>query len=332
MKLAHIVNPFRAKKTSDLYIAQPITFKSMKTAQNYANQNSLEVSLYSAQYPEDIDIIPDYFIKTPDLNRSILDYEAHIKRKLPFIGDVFDRLYEVSKADYFIYTNIDIALMPNFYVAVHCLINKGYDAFCINRRTINIEETDKDDLHWMYSQIGDKHGGVDCFVFPRKQYPQYKFFNVFLGYPPIETSVLINMEYHSKQFKIFEDLHLTFHIGNDGEWRKDHIDNSGEWQKWLTIENSPEEINYTEVNKVLNYYLNKGYISSLGRVNYFYRIQQLKNKGILNKTTTLSQIKKYAYKKLYFLAYKLSGLARKIEDSESICSEKWERILEKTNT
>lgn len=208
--------------------------------------------------------------------------------------------------------------MPNFYLAVHSLIKKGYDAFCINRRTIHIEETDASDLHWMYSQIGEKHGGVDCFVFPRKQYPQYKFFNAFLGYPPIDKSFLINMEFHSKQFKIFEDLHLTFHIGNDGEWREDHICNNGEWLQHPNTENSAEDINSREINKVLNYYQNKGYISSLGRINYFYKIQQLKKKGLLNKTTTLSRIKKYTYRKLYFLAYKFSGLARKIEDSESI--------------
>jgi hypothetical protein len=35
-KLAHIVNPVAVDESSDLYIAQPITFDSMKTSKEYA--------------------------------------------------------------------------------------------------------------------------------------------------------------------------------------------------------------------------------------------------------------------------------------------------------
>ncbi|NES69171.1 MAG: hypothetical protein F6K24_30060 [Okeania sp. SIO2D1] len=116
LKLAHIVNPVIVTDSSDLFVAQPITFATMKTAQNYAQSQGIEVKLYSAQFPEYYAIIPPFFIRTPDLDRSTLDIKNFkIKRKLPLIGDILDRLYKLSEADYFIYINVDIAVLPNFY-------------------------------------------------------------------------------------------------------------------------------------------------------------------------------------------------------------------------
>ncbi len=61
-----------------------------------------------------------------------------VPRKLPLIKDILGRLYDASDAEYFIYTNVNIGLMPNFYVAVNAIIESGYDAFVINRRTISL--------------------------------------------------------------------------------------------------------------------------------------------------------------------------------------------------
>lgn len=71
-KIAHIINPFKASKNSELHVAQPMVFQSMKLAKKFA-RGIVDVDLFSAQFPEDRDFVPDYFIKTKDLGRSIMD-------------------------------------------------------------------------------------------------------------------------------------------------------------------------------------------------------------------------------------------------------------------
>jgi len=152
MRIAHIINPVIVGESSDLFVAQPITFETMRIAQEFA-RGHVDVALYSAQYPEDRSIVPEWFQITPDLDRSIFEIRSfYKKRKLPLIKDILDRLYDASDADYFIYTNVDIALMPHFYVAVNKIIETGYDAFVINRRTISQEYTNVDQLYLMFSQ------------------------------------------------------------------------------------------------------------------------------------------------------------------------------------
>jgi len=88
-KIAHIINPVIVKESSDLFIAQPITFETMRIAQEFA-RGHVDVALYSAQYPEDRPIIPEWFQMTPDLDRSILNIGSfHAKRKLPLVKDYY---------------------------------------------------------------------------------------------------------------------------------------------------------------------------------------------------------------------------------------------------
>jgi len=111
VKIAHIINPVKVEKTSDLYVAQPITFETMRRARDFA-AGRVEVTLYTAQFKEDREFIPSIFNKTRDLERSVLDLGTFkIKRKLPILKDILDRLFQASDADYFIYTNTDFGLM-----------------------------------------------------------------------------------------------------------------------------------------------------------------------------------------------------------------------------
>ena len=88
MRFAHIVNPVKVPVTSDLYKAQPITFESMLQAKKAAAGN-VDVNLVSVQYAEDRSVVPESFIKTPDLSRSVLDVSSfEMNRKLPFIADI----------------------------------------------------------------------------------------------------------------------------------------------------------------------------------------------------------------------------------------------------
>lgn len=237
-RLAHIVNPVRVGPDSDLFIAQPITFQTMRTAVLEAWKRGLAVELFSAQYPEDRDIVPDFFSRTPDLERSILDFRSFAKnRKLPLIKDILDRLFQASTADYFIFTNVDIALQPFFYLAVASFIQAGHDAFTINRRTIPGHYRSVAEIPLMYAEPGDEHKGYDCFVFARGMYSRFVLGEICVGTAGIGRALLANLVFYSKYFREFRDRHLTFHIGDNCDWRNtDYADYQQEnWREYLRL-------------------------------------------------------------------------------------------------
>ena len=110
MKIAHVLNPFKCDKDnpSYLYYAQPITFKSMRNAQLEAKKENIDVELYAANFPEDDEIIPDYFIKLPHLKKSTKTLFPRISgnKKLPIIQEMLDLTFNHSDADYIIFTKI----------------------------------------------------------------------------------------------------------------------------------------------------------------------------------------------------------------------------------
>lgn len=218
--IAHIVNPVVVDETSDLFIAQPITFRTMETARWTARER-INVGLFTAQYAEDRPLIPKSFVSTPDLTRSVMDVATfRHARKLPLLRDVLDRLYEATDAEYLIYTNVDIGLVPAFYVAVDTFIDEGHDAFTINRRTISDRFRSIREIPQMYREIleGQPHPGNDCFVFRRDAYPKYELGNVCLGMNWVGKTLLNSMAHHARSFKKYADPQITFHIGDRRDW------------------------------------------------------------------------------------------------------------------
>jgi hypothetical protein len=238
VKIAHIVKPVIVDKSSDLFLAQPITFESMRRAKHFVAAE-IGVELFSAQYEEDKLIIPGDFTQTPNLDRSVLDIaEFKIRRKLPLLRDILDRLFHASTADYFIYTNADIAVKPEFYSAVSNFIKQGYDSFAINRRTISSTYSSVQELDLMYADPGKMHRGWDCFIFPRNYYPQFKLYDVCLGTARVGLALLANLVAFSRQFKEFRDEQLTFHIGDPRNWVQNqykdyYVHNTNELMKVL---------------------------------------------------------------------------------------------------
>lgn len=212
IRLAHIINPVKAAEGSELAIVQPITFESMRFARACAAD--LDVNLFSTSYPEDHDIIPDYFKKAQNLDRSVRDIAAFTKKKkLPFIKDILDRLYRATDAEWLIYTNADIALMPQFYKAAAQFIRDGHDAILINRRRISRRYHLPSELPIMYSDLGASHPGYDCFIFHRDLLPRFILDDICIGVPFIEVSLLHNIITAAANLKHVDDMHLTFHIG-----------------------------------------------------------------------------------------------------------------------
>jgi hypothetical protein len=217
-RIAHIVNPVLVPQESRLHLAQQVAFESMALARNFA-QDQVFVDFFSAQYPEDHQIVPDDFQRTPDLDRSVLDLGEFKKpRKLPVMRDILDRLYHASEADYFIYTNVDIGLIPGFYLVVDQFIESGYDAFTINRRTISDHYDSLTQLPLMYADLGEPHRGWDCFIFRREIYPKFKLGDACIGAPLIGLLLISNLLAYGRRFRQYLNEHLTFHLGNDRSW------------------------------------------------------------------------------------------------------------------
>ena len=215
-----LVNPVTVSERSDLFVAQPVTFETMRRAREAA-RSEVEVALLTAQFPEDRALVPDDFTPTPDLDHSALDLqEFGVRWKLPLARDILDRLYDhAPRADFLIYTNVDIALMPHFYVAIRRILDQGIDAFVVNRRSISGDYGSIDEIPLMYSAVGDSHLGYDCFVFRRDAYPRFDLAAAFIGVPPIGKVLLANLMCSSARFEVFKELHLTFHIGDAMPWR-----------------------------------------------------------------------------------------------------------------
>lgn len=228
IKIGHLVNPFKCNtdNPSYLYYAQPITLKSMKVSKNRSEKlnKNLKVKLYSINYEEDNKIVPKYFNKLPNLEKSTSDYYETTK-KLPFLKEMFDKLIKNSDCDYFIYTNSDISLKPHFYEKIFQIIkNEKRLSFTINRRDnipkfIGNKRLTEKDLKILNKFRGDKHSGHDCFVIHRSLMEKIDLGQLFIGYPPWGTILVNILNKLDKTFKIYKHLFVTYHLGKDKAWK-----------------------------------------------------------------------------------------------------------------
>lgn len=223
MRFTHLINPVVAQPPSDLCVAQPITFETMRRARECA-ASGISVELVAAVYPEDRDMVPAGFDATKHLDRSVLDlHDFQIPRKLPFLSDLLGSLHDHSAADWLVFTNSDIALMPYFYTTLHSIIREGYDAFVINRRTISTCWTSISQIPMMYADVGEPHVGYDCFVFHRDLFSKFNLGDVCVGAAWVGRTLLANMVAFSSRFREYRNLHLTFHLGDNRSWRNPQL-------------------------------------------------------------------------------------------------------------
>jgi hypothetical protein len=284
IRIAHIINPVKAAAGSELFVAQPITFETMVKAKAFA-EGQVEVQLFTTQYPEDHEIIPADFNKTPDLERSVNDLATFQRpKKLPLLKDILEHLYNATDAEWLVYTNVDIAVMPFFYVAIADMIKQGHDAFAINRRRVSGKYDNVNQIPLMYADIGRPHPGFDCFVFHRKLFPKFQLGYICIGIPFIEATMIYNLVAFSENFRLFYDQHLTIHIGlevmpardNEYYWhnRREFNKLLKEVKPHLKAKNLP----YAElslIRKVINWGLNPGIFVGLNT--------DIEAKGFLNR-------------------------------------------------
>jgi len=220
MKFAHLINPVAKGDDHELSWQQPITFESMRIASEFTKH---DVELLAAYYPEDLDIVPDYFTSTTKLEDSTSG-KFDKERKLPYLRDIFSKFDEVD-SDYCIYTNVDIGLYPYFYDFAGWVIDSGIDSMSITRITKENVFRSVDDLPIILSLLGNKHPGHDCFIFKRDLLPSFKLGNVCIGMPWVGMVPALNFIKFSKQFNFINNVVTTFHIGNEMEWnRMEYVD------------------------------------------------------------------------------------------------------------
>ena len=217
MKISHIINPVIVKETSDLFQAQPMTFQSMIESKEYALKENPynNIELLATVYEEDEDLIPKEFTQVSQLNRSLLDIMQPVKpRKLPFVKDVIDKALETDP-DYLIYTNVDIALMPDFYSKIMGYIKLGHDAIIVNRTTMPSYEGQS--LNWFVDNIssGKRHIGYDCFVIHKDLYKRFELGKIVIGVNWIGEMLKRNIFCFSKNPILIYDGRMTFHMGDD---------------------------------------------------------------------------------------------------------------------
>ncbi len=213
MKIAHIINPFQPVSTSDLYFAQQVTFETIRRARNEA-LGVVDVEVCGVTYPEDQTVVPKDFNALPYLQLSVLNKGSFkVSRKLPLISEILNVAFKQVEADYYIYSNIDISLYPDFYLKLHAYLNQGYDALIINRRRIQPIYHSLNDLDLILQQPGKSHPGFDCFVFHRSLYSRFYLADVCIGVPFFEISFSQNLFAYSNNFYWLRDINHTFHIG-----------------------------------------------------------------------------------------------------------------------
>jgi hypothetical protein len=212
--LAHAVNPVTPPAASDLGVAQTVAFECMQRAARFSPD--LRVEHLAMVYPEDASMIPDGFVRTADLDRSVMDVGAFDTfRRLPLLSDLLGRAHDATDADWLIFTNVDICPMPHFYDAVHRWVSLGHDTLVVNRRTVSGAWHSPDDIPLMYSEIGGQHPGYDCFVFPRRWVPDLDVGEICVGARGIGLALVLALYAKAGNPKFLDDEHLTFHIGDD---------------------------------------------------------------------------------------------------------------------
>ncbi len=219
-KFAHIINTVSPADNASLASVQALTVATIHAARANA-MGKVEVELLSAQYENARATLPGGFLATSNLKECAANRkELNTKLKLPLLREILSKLNESKDATHFVYTNLDICVMPFFYETIASYVEQGYDAIVINRRRISARYLQEKDLNLMYAQAGGTHTGYDCFVFSRELLSKFIFKDIFIGTPPSGNDLFYNVFTFAKNPVLFAEKHLTFHAGMDlhKEW------------------------------------------------------------------------------------------------------------------
>lgn len=223
VSFCHLINPFPCPEDSEHGIASRITYASLCLAADEAAKRGIRVEVNAVVLPGD-----EIAIKSPAklagyLNRTVQDVHPMApKRPFPLIADILLTGAESSNCDYLIFTNMDIAVQPSFYVQLQEIIEQRFESgtpFTVYRRNISSHYNRIEQLPEMHRQAGQIAYGYDCFVFPASYVSQLDLGNCCIGAAHFDYLLFIMLDAVSGfRARRVNDLPLTFHIGNDIAW------------------------------------------------------------------------------------------------------------------
>lgn len=221
----HIINPFPCPDTSEHGIASKITYESLRIAVDEARKHGIRIEVNAIVLPGDEEAIESPARLAGYLGRTVQDiHPLSPKRFFPLISDILRLGADASQCDYLIFTNMDIAVQPDFYLQLEEIIGKHFDPgtpFTIYRRNISSHFNSVEQLPEMYiqSQSGQIAYGYDCFVFPKSYVSQLDLGNTCIGAAHFDYLLFIALDAVSGfRSRRVNDRPLTFHIGNDIAW------------------------------------------------------------------------------------------------------------------
>lgn len=218
-RLAHVINAFSRPGDAAHKRIMQLTLDSLIQARDL---DQGPVQLVGVVQHDDHVSLPESFSIAPVLTRTVSDVVSfQTPVPLPLLFDILDKgVHEASDAEYIIFSNLDICLVPHFYRAVRELLRFGFDALTINRRLLDKSLLDMDSVASLHlGDLGLPHAGFDCFVFRRDAYHRFMRNNACIGQGAVMRGLLYNMVAHSNRMLMLKNCHFTYHFGNDETWR-----------------------------------------------------------------------------------------------------------------
>lgn len=210
-RLWHAVNFYRVGSALDA--VQQITAQSMLAAKRNAG---VEIGLLSVALEGEQHVTPEEFLICAPLGRTVQSIRAFSKpRPLPLLFDILRAAAASATDGYLIFTNSDICLAPDFYRSVLQLLELGADALVINRRTADALSAYGAHPFLAALEVGKRHPGFDCFVFPAVWVERFIASDSCIGMPYVMRPLLYNLVAQADRLLIMKSAHLTYHFGDD---------------------------------------------------------------------------------------------------------------------
>lgn len=221
MRLVHVVNTSDFVHAPGMRRAQSVTLGTMELARQYARSAGIHVDQVAVCFSDERAVLPDGILERDGLRSSVQDHVPGAPRRLPLIAEILAIGLEGADASHAIYTNVDISLVPHFYVAVAAMLAAGDPSLIVNRRTIPdfANRRTLPALEVMASFAGRPHPGRDCFAFPLDAVEQFVVGRTVIGADGVGRVLQWNLEAVCGPVTWRKDLHLTFHLGDDQPWR-----------------------------------------------------------------------------------------------------------------
>ena len=264
ISFCHIINPFTCPENSEHGIASKITYESLRIAVGKAQSHGIHIEVNAVVLAGD-----EIAIKPPaklagHLERTIQDIRPLLPRRpFPLISDILQVGARTSNCDYLIFTNMDIAVQPDFYLRLHEIIDNRFEPdtpFIVYRRNIPDFYNSIKQLPEMYqaSESCQVAYGYDCFVFPKSYVAQLDLGSCCIGAAHFDYLLFIALDAISGfRAKRINDLPLTFHIGNDIAWSSqiDYIEHNlteslAAIQRLRKRFDVPEHSNFAQMERV----------------------------------------------------------------------------------